>query len=406
MEKKKNSLKMQTPKNLQALQKQKPIHDQFAQITSAVKMNTAQKSSSQQKIKQFNPKNPFLTKPTETIEVNDKSISELLKSMAGTGFQGRKLGEFADTWEEMINDKNLTIIMGYAGSLSTTGQWRIIKWLIENRYVDVLVSTGANISEDLVEGLGYKYYQGSHTENDGVLLKNNVNRYYDIYGEDKEYMVMIDLIAEFIMNGCKENYSYSTMEFLRDFGLWLNKKKIDSIIGAAAKAKVPVFSPALVDSGYGDAALIAKGKGFNFVLDSVKDYTDFMGLTKKVKDIGVIYIGGGVPKDFIQLLAVSSVLEYKDKKIPQRQGGVFRPATKEFFYPHRYAIQITTDSPQWGGLSGCTFEEASSWGKEVVGGKNVACYCDATIALPIVSHALKERIKTKRAGTDFSHLFK
>src|SRR3989338_4422243 len=87
MEKKKNSLKMQTPKNLQALQKQKPIHDQFAQITSAVKMNTAQKSSSQQKIKQFNPKNPFLTKPTETIEVNDKSISELLKSMAGTGFQ-------------------------------------------------------------------------------------------------------------------------------------------------------------------------------------------------------------------------------------------------------------------------------------------------------------------------------
>ena len=162
MKKKKNYLKMQNPKTIQITQKQKPIQNQFAEITSAVRMDvaqqqSAQKLSSQQKIKQLSPKNPFLTKPTETIEVNDKSISELLKSMAGTGFQGRKLGEVADTWEEMINDKNITIVMGYAGSLSTTGQWRIIKWLIENRYVDVLVSTGANISEDIVEGLGYKY---------------------------------------------------------------------------------------------------------------------------------------------------------------------------------------------------------------------------------------------------------
>jgi deoxyhypusine synthase len=78
----------------------------------------------------------------------------------------------------------------------------------------------------------------------------------------------------------------------------------------------------------------------------------------------------------------------------------------ESYYPHSYAIQISTDSPQWGGLSGCTFEEAMSWGKEAINAPKVQCYCDATIALPLVTHALVERVKTKRKGADFSHLFK
>ena len=78
----------------------------------------------------------------------------------------------------------------------------------------------------------------------------------------------------------------------------------------------------------------------------------------------------------------------------------------ETYYPHKYAIQITTDSPQWGGLSGCTFQEAVSWGKEDPDGKLVQCYCDATIALPIVSHALAERVNSKRRGKKFSKIFK
>ncbi|TLY09880.1 MAG: deoxyhypusine synthase, partial [Thaumarchaeota archaeon] len=67
--------------------------------------------------------------------------------MAQTGFQGKKLGEVAKIWTEMTSRKGLTIFMGLTGSLSTTGQWKIVRWLIEKRYVDVLVSTGANISE-------------------------------------------------------------------------------------------------------------------------------------------------------------------------------------------------------------------------------------------------------------------
>jgi len=340
----------------------------------------------------------------KSIEVrNPKKISQLLAEMGETGFQGRKLAEVVDVWEKMIIDPNVTILMGYAGSLSTTGQSKIVKWLIENHFIDILVPTGANISEDIVEAMGFSYWQGSHLVDDAHLLKNDINRYYDVFGKESDYMKMIELIVEFILT-LRDGHAYNSREFLYQFGKWLSKKGIESIVATAAENKVPIYCPAIVDSPYGDASLIAKSKGFNLVIDQVRDFSEFMGIAEKVRETGVIYIGGGVPKDFIQLLCVSSPLQNPDLKLRKRKGGV-HISTNEHYYPHKYAIQITTDSPQWGGLSGCTFEEAVSWGKEDPDGKNVQCYCDATIALPLVAHALAERVKIKRKTTDFSWLF-
>lgn len=359
-------------------------------------------------------KNKYFIEKVKSIEVsNPKKISQLLSEMSQTGFQGKKLGEVVDVWEKMIRDENVTIILGYAGSLSTTGQWKMINWLIENRFIDVLVSTGANISEDIVEAMGYSYWQGSHLVDDEKLLKNNVNRYYDVFGKETDYIDMTEMIADFYTSSLQQNYPYSSRELLYLFGEWLEKKKIDSIVATAAKHGVPVFCPAIVDSPYGDAGLIAKSKGFNLVIDNMKDYIEFMSLGEKIKETGVIYIGGGVPKDFIQLLAVTVNLLYPERKIPGRSTEVFRTERNgekekliETYYPHSYAIQITTDSPQWGGLSGCTFEEATGWGKEAADAPKVQCYCDATIALPLVTHALAERVKIKRNAPDFSWMFK
>ena len=349
-------------------------------------------------------KNYIPEKKVKAIEVkNPKSISQLLNDMSQTGFQGRKLAEVVNVFEEMIKDNNLTIFLGYSASLSTTGQWKIINWLLENHFIDVLVSTGANISEDIVEAMGFSYLQGSHLVDNEILFKEGLNRYYDVYGKEDDYLKMTELIAEFILT-LNENYKYSSREFLYLFGKWLGKKGVRSIVTIAAENKVPIFCPAIVDSPYGDAALIAKSKGFNLTIDSVKDYVEFMSLAEKVKETGVIYLGGGVPKDFIQLFAACSDLLYPGRKVPNKKA-LTRKGTNETYYPHKYAIQITTDSPQWGGLSGCTFEEAISWGKESSEGKFVQCYCDATIALPIISHALAERIKLKRKGTDFSWFF-
>ena len=91
----------------------------------------------------------YFKKKLPAIEVKEKSISKLLAEMSQTAYQGKQLGRSVEVWEAMLKEKDLTIIMGLSGSMSTAGQWKIINWLIENRYIDVLVSTGANVSEDL-----------------------------------------------------------------------------------------------------------------------------------------------------------------------------------------------------------------------------------------------------------------
>jgi deoxyhypusine synthase len=348
--------------------------------------------------------NSYFKRKVEAIDVKEKSVSTLLAEMGRTAYQGRKLGEAVDVWEAMLKEKDLTIIMGFSGSMSTAGQWKLINWLMKNRFIDVLVSTGANVSEDIVDAMGLGYWQGTHMTNDEALLKADVNRYYDVYGKETDYREMEDVMADFLLT-LKTDFVYSSTELLYLFGKWLSKKGIESIVAAAAENGVPVFSPAMVDSAYGEAFLMAKNQGHNIILDSVKEFDQFVSIGEKTKDIGVIYIGGGVPKDFTQLIAISVSPKTKDEGVPGREG-FRRKSIKEYYYPHKYAIQITTDSPQWGGLSGCTLEEAISWGKIDSGGKRAVCYCDATIALPLITHALNERVKAKRKGPDLSWLFK
>jgi deoxyhypusine synthase len=347
----------------------------------------------------------YFSRKLEPIKVKEKSVSQLLAEMSRTAYQGRKLGEAVDVWENMVKEKDLIITMGFAGSMSTAGQWTIINWLMEKRFIDVLVSTGANVSEDIVDAMGFGYWQGSHMVDDKALLKADINRYYDVFGKETDYRKMEELITNFVMT-LKTDYPYSSAEFFYLLGRYLSNKKIPSIAAVAYENGVPIFSPAMVDSAYGETFLMAKNKGHNVILDSVKEFDQFVTIGTKTKDVGVVYIGGGVPKDLTQLIAISVSPKTNDKGVAGRDGHL-RKGLHEYYYPHKYAIQITTDSPQWGGLSGCTLEEAISWGKiNSETGKRAVCYCDATIALPLITHALNERVKTKRKGPDLSWLFK
>jgi len=114
------------------------------------------------------------------------------------------------------------------------------------------------------------------------------------------------------------------------------------------------------------------------IVDYLKDVDESSRITERAKQTGVIYIGGGVPKNFIQQTAViASYQTRRDKS-------------------HSYAIQISTDMPQWGGLSGCTLEEGQSWGKIGPRAQKTQCHADATIVLPIVVHSLSEKFKRLR----------
>jgi deoxyhypusine synthase len=253
--------------------------------------------------------------------------------------------------------------------------------------------------------MGFGYWQGSHMVNDEELLQNDVNRYYDVFGKETDYRKMEELVTDFVMT-LKTDFAYSSAEFLHLLGKYLGAKGIPSITAVAAKNGVPIFSPAMSDSAYGETFLMAKNKGHKIILDSVKEFDQFVNIGTKTKDVGVVYIGGGVPKDLTQLIAISVSPQTNDQGVAGRDGHL-RKGLQEYYYPHKYAIQITTDAPQWGGLSGCTLEEAISWGKiNSESGTRTVCYCDATIALPLITHALNERVKTKRKAPDMSWLFK
>ncbi|MEJ2272926.1 MAG: deoxyhypusine synthase family protein [Candidatus Bathyarchaeota archaeon] len=346
-----------------------------------------------------------LTRKVKGFTIREKTISQLVSEMGKTAFQGRKLSEVVDLWETMVKEDDLIIVLGLAGSMSTAGQWTLINWLIKNRFIDVIVSTGANISEDIVDAMGLGYWQATKNIDDEDLLEADINRYYDVYGIETDYRKMEELLTEFFLT-LKANFPYSSMEILYLLGKWLNNKQIKSITATAAENGVPIFSPAMLDSAYGEAVLMAKNEGHNLIVDQAKEFDQFVSIGEKTKDTAVIYIGGGVPKDFTQLLAISISPKTMDQEIKGRKGNR-RKSIQEYYYPHKYAIQITTDSPQWGGLSGCTLEEAKSWGKVSGTGKDITCYCDATIALPIITHALNERIKNverKKRAPDFSWL--
>ena len=338
----------------------------------------------------FNPKNL------------PKNFWQDLESWQDSAFQARALGEVYQVWKEMIKNKKLIIFLGYAGSLSSAGFWPAICWLIKNRFIDVLVSTGANISEDIYEAMGFKYYKvDPYFINDKDLLKYKMDRFYDHVADEHNYRKLENLIALFIKeinDRLKEKTIYSTTRFLYEFGLWLAKKNIKSILAYAARHKVPVFSPALVDSGYGEAYLRALNRipqnKRKLIIEQFWDQEDIFRIAEWGRENGFEkgagYLGGGVPKDFSQLVAVSQALMRGSEKV----------------FPYKYSFQITTDSPQWGGLSGCgVVTEPISWGKQGEEGMNAQVFIDATIALRLILRAFYEAKLKRKSPPNLNWFF-
>ncbi|MCU0632128.1 MAG: deoxyhypusine synthase [Methanolinea sp.] len=297
-------------------------------------------------------------------------VAELLQGMAKTGFQGRKLGESVEIWKEMLQDPEVIIFFGLSGAMLPAGMQRVLIEMARRHYIDVVVSTGANIFHDVCEHLGVCHYLGHHHVSDAELYEKGIDRIYDVFAFEEEFRWVDRGFANFAEKIAP--FRGSSREFLQRFGEWLVREVPgrESFLSTCVQEGIPVFVPALCDSSIGIGALIARRRGVQIDIDQISDTDEVTSLVEEVKKTGVVYVGGGVPKNFIQQTQVIGSIHEKDL------GG------------HDYAIQYTTDSPHWGGLSGCTFEEAISWGKESAGTMHVQVHVDATIALPIVISAL------------------
>jgi deoxyhypusine synthase len=258
------------------------------------------------------------------------------------------------------------------------GMRRVVSDMIRMKLVDVIVSTGANIFHDLFESFGYRHYVGSDDGDDDALRRHRIVRVYDALMDDREINRVIHLLSK-ISKGLKER-TISSRQYLEVLGNGLTDE--GSILRIASQFGVPVFVPALSDSsiGIGLTFLHARKKNSadRLIIDQIRDSYEIAQLKKRASVTGAIYIGGGVPKNYIQQLGPVSELLF------QKESG------------HQYAFQVTTDDPKWGGLSGCTFEEAKSWGKIKKESSYAAVYMDATIALPLLVGAILQEGKIYR----------
>jgi deoxyhypusine synthase len=316
-------------------------------------------------------KSRFLRKTVDPFVVESGlSADAVLTRMERVSFQGRNLATARRIWEKMLAS-DATIFLGTAGALSAGGMRLLIAHLIERRYVDCLVSTGANLYHDLHETRGRRHFIGSPTLDDGALAAERIDRVYDTLASEDEFCKNDEWIAAFVLK--LERRPYTTREFLYRLGeqLW-EDTGAHGILTAAYRAKVPIFCPAIADSSIGMGLSQARHRDSTAgVADVIGDIIESANVVIRRPSTATIVLGGGTPKNFINQASVQA--EFYDDRV----GG------------HKYAIQIVTDVPYYGGASGSSLEEAQSWGKLSLESEKVTVHADVTVALPLLVSALE-----------------
>ncbi len=300
------------------------------------------------------------------------SVAELVAEYGNAGIGAANVSEAIDVTAEAFSRDETTVFLGLAGAMVPAGMRAIVTDLIREGQIDALVTTGANLTHDAIEAIGGKHHHGTHDhpdygerEFDEQLRDEGVDRIYNVY-LPQEYFTLFEehLRAEVFDAIGEEVVSIATFtnELGRANAEVNEREEIKENAGIAAAAYengVPIHVPAIQDSVLGlQAWLHSQVSGFS--LDALADMSPLNDLAYEADSTAAIVVGGGVPKNYVL------------------QTMLVTPGAYD------YAVQLTMDSPQTGGLSGATLDEARSWGKLKKDARNVSVYADATITLPLV----------------------
>ena len=334
---------------------------------------------------------PLLNKPVEHIDITSFDSRKIIDSMEKMSFTSRDTANAAKIFNEMILDKNCSIFLTLAGSTSAAGCMNLYSDLIKYNMVDAIVATGASIIDmDFFEALGFKHYQGSQFQDDTELRDSYIDRIYDTYIDEEELQACDKTICE-IANSL-EPKTFTSRECIKEIGKYLktNAKKKNSLIETAYDNNVPIFCPAFTDSsaGFGLVMHQEQNPKKHITIDSIREFRELTEIKLQSKQSGLLMIGGGVPKNFVQDTVVCA--ELLGKKVDM----------------HKYAIQITVADTRDGACSSSTLKEASSWGKVDVA-KEQMVFAEATSVLPLIaSDAYHRRNWKSRNRKEFSKIFK
>ncbi|MCS7136415.1 MAG: deoxyhypusine synthase family protein [Nitrososphaerota archaeon] len=291
---------------------------------------------------------------------------ELLKRFSEIGMVARELGRAFSIMVNMFMDKECHRLLGIAGAAVASGLRPLITKLIRFGFVNTIVTTGANITHDIIEAIGGKHFVLEREEIDDVkLAKMGIYRIYNI-GVTKESYIMLEKFVDETFGSISGTFSSS--DIVKMLASRINDE--NSFVRASYELGVEVFSPALADSIIGSQ--IRFRTGGKVKLDTFSDIGKLVDRVWTSKRTGAIFLGGGTPKHFT-MMAVNMA----DR-------------------PLSYAVQITTDREEHGGLSGARLEEAKSWGKVKVEGMIANVCLDMSIALPLLLLAFEEWMRQQR----------
>jgi deoxyhypusine synthase len=336
-------------------------------------------------------KKDYLKKEVKHIDIKAINSVDIINAMKDMSFSARDLAVASDIYDRMLEDKDCAVILTIAGSTSAAGCMQIYVDLVANNMVDAIVATGATIVDmDFFEALGFKHYQGTYSIDDRELRRLYIDRIYDTFIDEEELQVCdttITAIAEDL-----EPRPYSSREFIEAMGQYLttHAKKKESLVQAAYEHNVPIFCPAFSDSSAGFGLVLHQYNNpeQHVSIDSVKDFLELTLIKMNAETTGLLMIGGGVPKNFIQDTVICA--EILGKEVPM----------------HKYAVQITVADVRDGACSSSTLKEASSWGKVDTVFEQMV-YAEATSALPLLaSYAYHRGNWKKRKKRNFASLFK
>src|ERR1044071_9803397 len=225
---------------------------------------------------------------------------------------------------------------------------------------------------ELCEALDHKDYHANDIPDDDTLRSLYIDRIYDTYIDEEQLQDCDHTILE-IANSL-EAKPYSSRAFIREMGKFLAEhgKKDNSLVKLAYEHDVPIFCPAFVDSSAGFGLVkhqvdrMKEGKPY-LMIDAVDDFRELTEIKVKSGDSGLLMVGGGVPKNFIQDTVVcAEILGHEDVEV------------------HKYAVQITVADVRDGACSSSTLQEAASWGKVSTAMEQMV-FAEATSVLPLLA---------------------
>ena len=294
----------------------------------------------------------LLSTNVEHVDIRSFDARPIIDSMSKMSFTSRDLARATGIYNQMLQDKDCSIFLVIAGSTSAGGCMDLYAELLRSNMIDGVVATGASIVDmDFFEGLGHKHYQALEVADDNTLRSLYIDRIYDTYIDEEQLQDCDHTIGK--IADSLEPKPYSSRAFIREMGRYLAEhgKKENSLVKLAHEHDVPIFCPAFVDSSAGFGLVkhqverMKAGKPY-LTIDAVADFRELTDIKIKAGTTGLLMIGGGVPKNFIQDTVVcAEILGHDDIEM------------------HKYAVQITVADVRDGACSSSTLREAASWGK-------------------------------------------